>query len=359
MVRRYSALVVVAAGIAVLFVGLTNDLFAVAPAFEDLTDGFRDEVMSDDALIAVRTDLAGLQAVSDELPDLLDGLAEVFDTDEAGLVSLLEADYPDVAAGVEVLPEATASFTTVTTEIGAQQANFESADALPTTTTPATTLPWLIIGAGAAMVILGLVMWWLRRVGPWLAIVVGLGIVAATTGASLIPKAGDADQLNDAFRPLYTTEFVVGAERGVGALGAMGAGLSSDFVPRLAEQLEVAEAQALDYLTETYPATGAALATLPEAVGRFRSTVETFETHLDDYNTISSTRLSPIAWTVLVAATVTAVFGVIGLISSRPAEEPAADPAEISAEPPEVEDEDEVEEAVHEDANGDERSPGP
>jgi hypothetical protein len=317
-VRRISALVVVAAGIAVLFVGLTNDLFTIAPAFEDVTDGFRDDVMSDEALIAARTDLVGLQAVSDELPDLLAGLAEVFDVDAAGLDSLLEDEFPDLAAGIEVLPAATERVTAVTTASRDQQANFESADALPTSTTPATALPWLIVGAGALMVAVGLVMWWSRRVGSWLAVLVGLGIVAATTGASLIPKAGDADQLNEAFRPLYTAEFVIEVERDVGVLGAMGTELADGVVPRLAEQLDVPDVDAIDYLTETYPATGAALDTLPDAVARLRSTVEIFATHLDDYETMSSTELSPIAWTVLVAAIVTSLFGLVGLFGSRP-----------------------------------------
>ena len=92
------------AGLLVIVVAFTNSLFSVAPSFEDLTDGFRDTVMTDEAIAQAQQDIGALAAVNEEFPLVVQGLAGAFEMDAAGFQQMLGSEFPNVAAGVEALP---------------------------------------------------------------------------------------------------------------------------------------------------------------------------------------------------------------------------------------------------------------
>ena len=66
MQKRIASIGVIVVGAVMIISVFTADLFTVAPAFEDLTDGFRDTVMTQESVDQARADLAGLEAVSVE-----------------------------------------------------------------------------------------------------------------------------------------------------------------------------------------------------------------------------------------------------------------------------------------------------
>lgn len=316
MRKTVAASGVLIAGIVVLAVALMNSLFTVAPAFEDLTDGFRDTVMSDGAIAATNADIAALSAVSTEFgTTVVPTLSAQLGMEPDAFNAFLASEYPAVATGAAALPDIIEQFSGVTGLIESQQANFESADSLPTSTIPATTLPWMILAIGLLGIGLGVWMFLDGRMAAWAALLVGAVVVASTLSLSFLGKSRAADDMNDAFRPVYTAELVQQSSGALQVVGAMGEEMQTAMIPGLAEALgmDVPEVQA--FIASEFPATGAALGSLPEAMGRFQTTVGAFDAQLDNYDTIKDTALTPISWTVLLGGAAMALFGAFGLLA--------------------------------------------
>jgi hypothetical protein len=318
MRKTIAASGVVIAGIVVLAVGLMNSLFTIAPAFEDLTDGFRDTVMSDQAIATTKTDIAALSAVSTEFSTkVIPTLSSQLGMDPEAFSTYLGGEYPAVATGAAALPGIIEQFDGVVTLIESQQANFESADALPTSTMPATTLPWMIMGIGLLGIAVGLWMFFDGRMAAWAAVLVGVLVVVSALSLSFLGKSGAADDMNDAFRPVYTAELVSGSSAALQIVGAMGQEMQTAMIPGLAEALGMTVPDVQAFIGSEFPATAAALGSLPDAMGRFQITVGAFDAQLDNYDTIKDTALTPISWTVLLGGVVIALFGAFAVFGTQ------------------------------------------
>ena len=83
----------------------------------------------------------------------------------------------------------------------------------------------------------------------------------------------------------------------------------------------------MKFIGEQFPATGAALQALPDAMGRFQVMVATFDAQLDNYITISDTALAPITTTLLIAGILIALLGLwAALVPPTKETTPAQDP---------------------------------
>lgn len=317
MQKRLAAAGVALVGVVVIVVAFANSLFSVAPAFEDLTDGFRDNVMTDEAIAQAKQDIGALAAVNDEFPSVVAGLAGVFGTDAAGFQGMMGSQFPAVAAGVEALPTIVDEFNGVIGLIDSQQANFQSADEIPTSSAPATTLPWIILGIGIAALAVGVWMFGGGRTAAYVAVVLGAVVVASSLLLGLLGKSGDADDMNDAFRPVYTEQLVTQSAGALQVVGAMGEELQTAVIPAVAAQMQMSGEDTVAFIGEQFPATGAALQALPDAMGRFQGLVGAFDSELDNYNDIKDTALGPIALIVLLAGVAVLVLGTWGVIASR------------------------------------------
>lgn len=317
MRKTVAASGVLIAGIVVLAVGLMNGLFTVAPAFEDLTDGFRDTVMSDEAIAATNTDIAALSAVSTEFnTKVVPTLSAQLGMEPAAFNTYLASEYPAVATGAAALPDIIEQFSGVTGLIESQQANFESADSLPTSTVPATALPWMILAIGLIGMGVGAWLFLDGRTAAWAAVLVGAVVVVSTLSLSFLGKSADADDMNDAFRPVYTAELVQQSSGALQVVGAMGEEMQTAMIPGLAEALGMSVPEIQGFIAAEFPATNAALGSLPEAMGRFQTTVGAFDAQLENYDTIKDTALTPISWTVLLGGAAMALFGAFGLFET-------------------------------------------
>ena len=154
-------------------------------------------------------------------------------------------------------------------------------------------------------------MWRSQRAGGLTASAFGVAVIIGVLALSFVPKANAADDMNDALMPVYNRELVDGAKGAINIVGAMGNEMQAGMLPALAEQMSLS-AEELDGFLAQFPATAAALETLPEALGRFQLMVDTFDQQLGNYESIQSTRLTPIAWTLLLAGAATALLGVAG-----------------------------------------------
>ena len=316
MSKRLPAFGVLATGVIVLIVLFATNLFTVGGAFEELTDEFR-PIMTQEAIATAQADVAGLGAVSEEFgAQVAPAVAQALQLSPEDLNVFLGTNFPAVAAGIGALPEVVPQFTDVVGLLATQRSNFEQADAIPTTSLPATTVPWIILLIGIGAVVVAIIMLGQRDYSWLLATGFGVLVVVLSLGLSFLSKSSAADDLNDALRPVYTEELVAGSAQSLGVVSAMGQEMQTGLLPALAQQLQMGEDEMQSFLSQ-FPATATALSGLGESLDRFQGMVTAFDSQLDNYDTIKDTALYPIALVVLVAGLLIIVCGVWLFLAGR------------------------------------------
>lgn len=315
--RKTAAALVVLLGAAMLVMTFANNLFKVGPAFESLIDDFRPH-LEQTAIDTARADLSGLSAAGTELQTtMLPALAQQMGMTPAQLQAYIGTQFPDVTAGMQALPQITTTFNGLVTSLDEQQPLFRSADAIPTESLPATTVPWSIAVAGGVLVLVGVAIWRRPRFGAALALGLGVVLVVLPLALSTPQRAGDADDLNANLEPIYTASLVAQAQGALTTIQAMGTELQSEMLPALAQRLQMTPAQLQQMMVTSFPATTAALQDLPEAMPRFDLMVSAFEDNLDNYDVLKPVGFARIIWAVMALGLATAVVGAVMLFWPR------------------------------------------
>lgn len=326
--RKTAGTLVAVVGIAFIGSVIVNQLFSVGPAFESMSDGFR-PAMQPAAIAALTNDLAGLRAVSDEFGSkAVPTFSAAMQMTPEQFTSFMQQTYPDVAAGIAALPGIATNFRGVVGTLANERDRFARADAIPTSSLPATTIPWGLLVAG--IVLLGLGVWIFVRPVRGVAIaaaIVGALLVAVPLVLSLPGKASAADTMNEHLKPVYTAQMLTGAKGALGTVGAMGSQMQ-EMLPALGQQLGMDETQLNAFLGESLPAMAQGMQAMPAAMGRFTSMVQTFRAHLTDYDTIKDVAFVPIVWTMIVGGILALLAGLWGALATRrPARVSVEDPA--------------------------------
>lgn len=304
-------------GAALVAITLMNNLFSVGPAFEDLTDDFR-PVMTERSIETARADIAGLGAVQEEFTTkLAPALSEQLQMTPEEFDGFVAEQFPAVAAGMGALPTVVPTFNGLIDTLDEQRPLFASADAIPTESVPATTVPWVFLLVGILALVVGLLVLRAPRTGGKVAVIVGLLVVALPLVLSLPAKAGDADQMNANLSPVYNQELVDNAGGALEVLGAMGAEMQTAMLPALAEQLQMSPDEMSAFLGENFPATAQALQTLPGAMERFTGLVTVFDDNLDNYEILEPVGFEQFIWILMVGGGLVAGLGVLALTGSR------------------------------------------
>jgi cell division septation protein DedD len=326
MSKRLPAFGVLAIGIIVLIVLFANNLFTVGSAFEALTDEFR-PIMTTEAISTAKADVEALGAVSEEFnTQVAPAVAQALQMSPDELNAFLGTQFPSVAAGVASLPSIVPQFTGVVDLLASQQSNFESADAIPTSSLPATTVPWIVLLIGVGAIVVAVVMLRKTRFAWLIAIAFGVLVVVFSLALSFLSKSQAADDMNAALKPVYNQELVSGSAEALGVVSAMGRQMGDEMLPALSQQLGMDDAQMQAFLSQ-FPATAGALQSLPDSIGRFQTMVTAFDSQLDNYDTIKNTALHPIALVILVAGLFIIVCGIWGFMADRERDEMATSEA--------------------------------
>ncbi|MEO6143813.1 MAG: hypothetical protein ABIP19_07535, partial [Dermatophilaceae bacterium] len=191
------------AGVLIMLVGaglvamtLVANLFAVGPAFENLIGDFR-PALTQKSIDTARADIAGLSAVQAEFTTkLAPALSQQLKMTPAQFDGFVTQNFPAVATGMGALPKVVPTFNGLIDTLDKQRPLFASADAIPTASLPATTVPWATLGAGVLVFLIGAATLRSPKAGGAVAVVVGLLLVLLPLALSLPGKAADADQLN-------------------------------------------------------------------------------------------------------------------------------------------------------------------
>jgi len=307
--RKIAAGVVVLVGIVFIILILVNNLFAVGPAFEEMIDDFR-PLLQEESLAEAQANVDGLAAAGEEFQtQIAPAMAQQLGMTPDEFGAMVQSQYPAVALGMQALPEITETFTGLIQTLDSQRELFESADAIPTDDLPATTVPWIILVSGLAAIIVGVLMLLPGRTWSIVAIVLGAGLVIATVALNLPQKAADADELNENLTPIYTQELIDGASGSLVVVAAMGQQMQTEMLPDLAAQLGMSQDELNAFLGENFPATAAALQTMPDSLELFEGFVGVFATNLDNYQTIQPVSFTPIIWAMIVGGILIILMG--------------------------------------------------
>jgi uncharacterized membrane protein YphA (DoxX/SURF4 family) len=300
MPRKISGGLVILVGVVFIVVTLINNLFAVGPAFEEMITDFR-PLLAEESLNTARADVAVLEAAGEEFQTAVaPGMAEALGMTPEEFAGMVQGQYPAVAQGMQALPEITATFSGLIDTLDSQRALFESADAIPSDDLPATTVPWIITISGLLAIAAGVMLFMPGRVWAIVAVVLGAVLLIATFALNLPQKAADADELNENLAQIYTQELIDGATGSLAIVGAMGEEMQTKMLPDLAAALGMSPDELNAFMGQNFPATAAAMQSMPESLPRFEGFVGTFAMNLDNYETIQPVSFTPIIWMMVI-----------------------------------------------------------
>ncbi|NMM22429.1 MAG: hypothetical protein HHJ11_02825 [Phycicoccus sp.] len=308
-------IMVVGAGLVALT--LISNLFAVGPAFENLITDFR-PALTEQSIKTAHADIAGLSAVQTEFSTkLVPALSQQLKMTPEQFNGFVSQNFPKVAAGMGALPTAIPTFDGLINTLDQQRPLFASADAIPTESLPATTVPWALLGAGILVFLIGLAALRSPKAGGAAALVVGLLLLVVPLALSLPGKAADADQLNANLKPIYTQALVDNAKGGLATIGAMGTEMGTTMLPALATQLKMTPEQLQTFLGANFPATAQALQTMPASLERFNGLVKVFDNNLSNYETLKPVGLARLILIWMVSGGLVAALGAVSIVTAR------------------------------------------
>jgi hypothetical protein len=316
--RKVAALAMVLLGGAFVVVTITANLFRVGPAFDRLTDGFR-PIMTQSNIQTDQQTVRSLAAAGTEIQTkLVPALAQQLHMTPTQVQQMMAQQYPDVAKGLSQVQPISQNFTALLNNLDKSQPLFVSADAIPTSNLPAATVPWSLLAVGLIVAGLGVFVWVSPRARvPIVATIVGAALVALPLSLNLVTKASNADQLNSNLKPMYNATLISNANASLSTLGAMGTQLQQEMLPQLAAQLHLTPAQMQVMLQANFPATAAALQSLPTATTHFASMVKQFDQHLSDYKILKPVAFEPIVWLMIAGGGALFLLGGAGVLITR------------------------------------------
>lgn len=314
--RKVVSVLMIVVGLLFVALTLANNLFKVGPSFEGLIGDFR-PLLAQQSIDTARQDLAGLTAVSQEFQTkLAPAMSQQLGMTPEQFAGMVSDQFPAVDAGMKAIPQAVPAFGGVLDTLQAQRPLFESADAIPTTNLPATTVPWGLLAAGILSIIVGVMVWFTRRAGAVLALILGAALVVAPLVLSLPQKAADADQLNKNLTPVYTQTLVDQSKQTLVTLGAMGEQMQTSMLPALATQLKMQPDQLQTFLAQNFPTTASALTSFPTTMKRFQGLVSTFDANLDNFEVLKPVEFVPIIRALIAGGVALMLLGAVALFAT-------------------------------------------
>jgi hypothetical protein len=169
-----------------------------------------------------------------------------------------------VSAAVTGLPPLVAFVSPVNAQLQLLHPQFAAVDSLPFLGLPLTTIPWILLAAGVAL--LGLGVWLVRsadRRPVVCAAVLGAGMVAIPLALSYPAKASDAKRIVTVGHVALSPAAVAGATKATQLIDGLVSQVNASMIPALANRLGVSPGQLKSTIAQDYPTVAKGLAAWP------------------------------------------------------------------------------------------------
>ena len=317
--RRFVATTAIVLGAAMMLAPAVFHLFSRTSAAERLTDDIR-PAMTDQALAQTRfefdTQRAGLEEFIDRgIPRMA---ADLRQTPEQFRASI-NGQFPAVEHGIEQLPAITTFVDGAIGLFDANRAKFHSADAIPTTWLPYTVGPWMLIGSGALLVLLGLAVA-LGRGGRGSVIgllVVGLFLAVTPLAVRFPQKASDGRQLVALLKSPLSQQSADQLRAWQTTVENMTAELQDRLLPSTGGRLGLSPAAMDAYLTRNLPALASALPRTPPVVRHMGTLVGKVEADVTPFAKTSKLPFRGLTWLFFAPGVLSAFVAGALLLGSR------------------------------------------
>ena len=318
--RKVVAMIAVACGLGLIAVPFALSLFDRAPAGERVTNRFR-ETMSVQGLHNLAGNFETMGALVDQfVHETSPQLARELRMTPAAYNAYVSRRFPAVAAGVRRIPPLVAFVTPVAAQLEALHPQFASVDSLPFLGLPLTTVPWILIAIGAALVGLGVVTLRTRGRAPLiLAITLGSAMLVLPLALSYPRKASDAKKVAAVGRVALSRQAATGAQTANQLIDNMVTQVNTQMVPAVARRLHLTPAALTASIATNYPAVAKGLSAWssikPGAVGLVRRQVAS----VNDAAEMNGLDFTPLPWYLMGPGIALLLTGTVAVVTrARP-----------------------------------------
>jgi hypothetical protein len=258
------ATVAVVCGVGLVVLPLALSLFPRRAAGERVLDRFR-QTMSVQGLHSLATNFGTMNAALRQFSaDLSPQLAHQLGMSRGQFRAYEHNSFPRVSAAVTGLPPLVAFVSPVNARLQMLHPQFAAVDSLPFLGLPLTTIPWILLAVGVAL--LGLAVW-LRRAGdsrPLVAAaVLGVGMVAIPLALSYPAKASDAKRIVTVGHVALSPVAVSGATKATRLIDGLVTQVQATMIPAVANRLGISPAQLKSTIAHDYRAVAKGLSAWP------------------------------------------------------------------------------------------------
>jgi hypothetical protein len=318
--RRGVSVLAIVVGIALIVEPFAFKLFPRAAAGQRVTDRFR-QSMSRPGLDQLQANFA---TVGDFTKQLTDGAMPYFarrlHMTQGQFSRYVRSNFPAVATGIEEIPAAAAFVGPVIPQLVAAHDEFVSVDSLPALGLPITAIPWLLIGLGAVLLVIG-ALTLARAIGgvllPAAALVLGLGMVIIPFAFSLPSKADDASNIAALGRVALSEQAATKALAATKVIDATVTQTRNTMLPAVARSLQLPMARFDAILQRDFPAVGRGLRRWDSIRPGAYHLTQIQGASVTDNRKMNDTPFRALPWLIIVPGALLAVLAGAALVGER------------------------------------------
>jgi uncharacterized membrane protein YphA (DoxX/SURF4 family) len=321
-------MVTILCGLAMAITPFVFSLSGNANGGERVTDRFR-TTLSTDGLAALKSSFGTVAAMGDQLfGQTLPGVRRELHESPAQFQAQLKRDYPAVAAAQTQVPPVIALVQPKVPALLALHKDFQTVDSIPFLGLPISSVPWILLGIGAIVVGLGvLVLLWPTLAAAGLVAAAGLALLVVPLAVSANAKVTAAEHLDTAGRFVFSPKIAPAALATTQRIDRMVDEVKARFIPRTAARLHESPAQLRAEIASRYPAVARGLAAWPSirpgALQRARDQVAS----QTDFANLDDIHFRALPWMVMGPGVLMLLAGGAALARRRTVASPAAAPA--------------------------------
>jgi hypothetical protein len=321
---RSAGVAAIVAGVVMIVSPFALSLAGNANGGERILNRFR-STMSTAGLAGLKSSYTTVADMSNQffsatLPDLRSRLHE----SPAAFQADLERHYPAVAKASVAVPPVFALVNPKVPGLLALHDDFARVDSLPFLGLPVSSVPWILLGLGVGVTLVGVAtVTTRRRAGVALIAVTGAALVGVPLALSIPTKADASVSLVRAGRFVFSPKIAPAALATTDTLDQFVSEAQSRFLPQTAARLHESTAQLGAQLAKRYPAVVRGLAAWPlirpVALQRARYQV----TSVEDFANIEGIDFRAVSWVVIGPGMLMLIVRAGALVASRAARRPA------------------------------------